>query len=98
MPWTARCDEPVDLPDGSKLRSLRAAIQHLVRAVPSAERNHPAVLTAATILTQAAEGSPAWVVFARIATLKAIHRHKERVFNPDRKETHWGKRKIKRDQ
>jgi hypothetical protein len=22
----------------------------------------------------------------------------EQVFNPDRKETHWGKRKLKRDQ
>jgi hypothetical protein len=26
------------------------------------------------------------------------HRHVERVFNPERKETHWGKRKLKRDQ
>jgi hypothetical protein len=25
-------------------------------------------------------------------------RHVERVFNPDRKETNWGKRKLKRDQ
>jgi hypothetical protein len=28
----------------------------------------------------------------------ALNRHVERVFNPDRKDTHWGKRKLKRDQ
>jgi hypothetical protein len=27
----------------------------------------------------------------------AINRHVERVFNPDRKDAHWGKRKLKRD-
>ena len=29
--------------------------------------------------------------------LKALNRHVERVYS-DRKETHWGKRKLKRDQ
>jgi hypothetical protein len=35
--------------------------------------------------------------FARAATLRAIHRNKGRAFNPDRKDQHWGKRKLKRD-
>ena len=26
--------------------------------------------------------------------MRALNRHVERVFNPDRKETHWGKRKL----
>jgi hypothetical protein len=30
--------------------------------------------------------------------MKVLNRHVERVFNPKRKETHWGKRKLKRDQ
>ena len=34
---------------------------------------------------------------ARAATLQAIYRNKERVFNPNRKDHHWGKRKLKRD-
>jgi hypothetical protein len=29
--------------------------------------------------------------------MKALNRHVERVFNPERKDTHWGKRKLKRD-
>jgi hypothetical protein len=28
---------------------------------------------------------------------RALNRHVERVFNPDRKDTHWGKRKLARD-
>ena len=53
-------------------------------------------MAAATIITQAAEGQDL-IMHAFIATLQAINRHKERVFT-DRKETHWGKRKLKRDQ
>jgi hypothetical protein len=34
----------------------------------------------------------------RIAALRAIHRNDARVFNPDRKDPHWGKRKLKRDE
>jgi hypothetical protein len=37
-------------------------------------------------------------MMARIAVMKALNRHVERAFNPDRKDTHWGKRKLKRDQ
>jgi hypothetical protein len=44
----------------------------------------------------AEDGGP--MIFARMATLQAIHRHRERVINPDRKDHHWGKRKLKRDQ
>jgi hypothetical protein len=35
-------------------------------------------------------------MFARIGVMRALNRHVERVFNPDRKVTHWGKRKLKR--
>jgi hypothetical protein len=58
----------------------------------------PAVTTAAEMLTNAAEREIAWVFLARMATLQAIHRHEVRQFNPNAKEHHWGKRKLKRDQ
>ncbi len=36
---------------------------------------------------------------SRIPTVsRAIHRNDAQVFNSDRKETHWGKRKLKRDE
>jgi hypothetical protein len=34
---------------------------------------------------------------SRIGMLRAIDRNVRRQFNPDRKDTHWGKRKLKRD-
>jgi hypothetical protein len=37
-------------------------------------------------------------MFARIGMMRALNRHVEREFNPDRKETHWGRRKLKRDE
>ena len=37
-------------------------------------------------------------MFARIGVTRALNRHVEREFNPDRKNTHWGKRKLKRDE
>ena len=36
-------------------------------------------------------------MFARIGVMRALNRHVERVFNPDRKDTRWGKRKLARD-
>jgi hypothetical protein len=37
-------------------------------------------------------------MMARIGVLKALNRNVVREFYPDRKETHWGKRKLKRDE
>jgi hypothetical protein len=36
-------------------------------------------------------------MFARIGVIRALNRHVERVFNPLRKEPHWGRRKLARD-
>jgi len=35
-------------------------------------------------------------MFARIGVMRALNRRAERVFNPDRKEHHWGRRKLAR--
>jgi hypothetical protein len=71
---------------------------YLAKDVPKFERDTPAVATAAQMLTYAAERESAWLFLARIATLQAVHRNDARVFNPDRKDHHWGRRKLKRDQ
>ena len=36
-------------------------------------------------------------MFARIGVMRALNRGHVREFNPDRKEHHWGRRKLKRD-
>jgi hypothetical protein len=79
--WDSRFAEPIQLPDDIKLASLRESIAHLVKTIPAAERRLPAVITAAEMLTAAAEhGGP--IEFARIATLQALNRHAFRVFVP----------------
>jgi hypothetical protein len=37
-------------------------------------------------------------MFARIGIMRALNRGYVRPFNPARKDHHWGKRKLKRDQ
>jgi hypothetical protein len=34
----------------------------------------------------------------RIRVMRALNRHVERVFDPSRKDRHWGKQKVKRDE
>jgi len=47
------------------------------------------------LLLVAERGGP--VMFARIGIMRALNRHVERVLNPDRKDQHWGRRKLARD-
>ena len=37
-------------------------------------------------------------MFARIGVMRALNRHVERVFDSSRKDHHWGRRKLARDQ
>ena len=37
-------------------------------------------------------------MFARIGVMRALNRHVEREFDTSRKDHHWGRRKLKRDQ
>jgi hypothetical protein len=67
-----------------------------ITKLPSAEHEAPEWQAAMeALILVATSGGP--TMFARIGVMRALNRHVERVFNPDRKETHWGKRKLKRD-
>jgi hypothetical protein len=48
-------------------------------------------------LIMAAEGRGP-MLHARVGMVRAMNHGRERVFNPDRKETHWAKRKLKRNE
>jgi hypothetical protein len=37
-------------------------------------------------------------MFARIGVMRALNRYVERVFDSSRKDHHWGRRKLARDQ
>jgi hypothetical protein len=79
-----------------KLRPSPRPWAWLAKEIPKSEHKMEKVQTAAHLLTRAAEQDYP-MTFARMAALQAIHRHQKRVFNPDRKDTHWGRRKLARD-
>jgi hypothetical protein len=94
--WSRRFEDPVILPDGRKLVTLRDAGDYITK-LPNAEHEAPEWQAAMEALILVAT-SGGLTMFARIGVMRALNRDVERVFNPDRKDTHWGKRKLKRDE
>jgi hypothetical protein len=64
--------------------------------LPKAEQDLPEWQTATGCLIGAAEGRD-FMMHARIGVLRALNRNVEREFDSSRKDTHWGKRKLKRE-
>jgi hypothetical protein len=95
--WSREFDDPIALPDGRKLVTLRDAATYITK-LPKAEQDLEIWQIAVEHLIRAAETGGGWLMLARIGVLRALHRDRPQVFNPDRKETHWGKRKLKRDE
>jgi hypothetical protein len=93
--WKRAFEEPIPLPRGRQLVTLRDA-GHYILKLPESE--HTAVEWQAAIKALGLVvtlGGP--TMFARIGVMRALNRHVERVFNPDRKDHHWGRRKLARD-
>jgi len=74
---------------------LRDAADYIM-SLPKKESSLPEWQAAIEVLMLVSRSGP--TMMARIGDMKTLNRHVERVFNPDRKDTHWGKRKLKRDQ
>ena len=88
-------EDPIPLLRGRQLVTLEDAgnyITKLPKAVHEAAEWQAAM---EALILVATSGGPA--MFARIGVMRALNRHVERVFNPDRKDHHWGKRKLARD-
>jgi hypothetical protein len=62
---------------------------------PKAEHGAEWQAAMRALLLVAEHDGPA--MFARVGVIRALNRHVERVFNPSRKEPHWGRRKLARD-
>jgi hypothetical protein len=93
--WSREFDDPIVLPEGEKLRTLRDAAPY-VTDLPKKEAALPEWQAAIEALMLVADrGGP--TMFARIGVMRALNRHVERVFDPSRKEKHWGRHKLARD-
>ena len=95
MSWSREFEDPIPLPGGRKLVTLKDAADYIM-SLPKKESALPEWQTAVEVLMLVSRSGP--TMMARIGVMKALNRHVERVLNPDRKDTHWGKRKLKRDQ
>jgi hypothetical protein len=96
VPWSTSFDDPIVLPNGRKLVTLRDAGAYITK-LPKTDYDAPEWQAAMEALILIAErGGP--TMFARIGVMRALNCKVERVFNSDRKDHHWGKRKLKRDQ
>jgi hypothetical protein len=94
--WKRPFDDPIPLPRGRQLVTLEDAGNYITK-LPKVE--HEAAEWQAAMeapILVATSGGP--TMFARIGITRALNRHHVRQFNPDRKDTHWGRRKLKRDQ
>jgi hypothetical protein len=83
-------------PDGSQLITLLDAGIYIT-GLSKAEQQLDEWQTAIGCLIGAAEGRD-FIMHARIGVMRALNRHVERVFDPSRKDHHWGRRKLARDQ
>jgi hypothetical protein len=93
--WQRKFEDPIPLLDGRKLVTLRDAADYIT-SLPKEESDLADWQVAIEALILVSQSGP--TMLARMAVMKALNRHVVRVFNPDRKEAHWGKRKLKRDQ
>ena len=95
MPWSASFEDPIPLPDGRRLLTLRDAAGYITK-LPKAEHSAPEWQAAMEALILVAEtGGP--TMLARIGVVRALNRHVVRELT-DRKDHHWGKRKLRRDE
>jgi hypothetical protein len=76
--------------------TLKDAADYITR-LPKAEHESRQWQAAVEALLLVAErGGP--TMLARIGVMRALNRHVARVFDPDRKDPHWGRRKLTGDQ
>jgi hypothetical protein len=94
--WQRKFEDSIPLPDGRTLVTLRDAAT-FITALPKKESALPEWQAAVQALMLVVEQNGP-TMFARIGVMRALNRNVERVFNPDRKDHHWGRRKLKRDE
>jgi phosphoserine phosphatase len=94
--WSREFDDPISLLKGRRLVTLKDAGTYITK-LPKAEHDAAEWQAAAgALILVATSGGP--TMFARIGIMRALNRKVERAFNPDRKDHHWGRRKLKRDE
>jgi hypothetical protein len=71
MPWSTPFDEPIALGGGGKFTTLQHAADYIMK-LPEAEQGEARWQTAVENLIRAAETGGGWLMFARIAMMRAL--------------------------
>ena len=96
MSWSREFDEPIPLPRGPALVTLKDAAEY-IQKLPKAQQDLEEWQAAVEALLLVVElNGP--TMMARIGIMRALNRSYVREFNSSRKDTHWGRRKLKRDE
>src|SRR6266568_7149495 len=94
--WSRPFDDPIPLPRGRQLVTLEDAAE-LIQKLPTGEQDLEEWQAAVEALLLVVElNGP--TMMARIGMLRALNRHVQREFKSSRKDMHWAKRKLKRDE
>jgi hypothetical protein len=96
LSWSREFEEPIALPDGRELITLRDAADYIT-ALPKKESALPEWQAAIEALMLVVEQNGP-TMFARIGVMLALNRGKVREFTESEKTHHWGRRKLKRDE
>jgi hypothetical protein len=94
--WHRPFEDPIPLPNGRKLHILMDAGEYIQSLSKSTHDERAWQNAAEALLLVVNQNGP--TMFARIGMMRALYQRGELVFNRERKETHWGKRKLKRDE
>jgi hypothetical protein len=94
--WTRKFDEPIPVPKGRRLVTLRDAGDYIAK-LPKA-KYLTAEWQAAMFALMLVVDLNGPTMMARIGIMRALNRNVVREFDSSRKDTHWGMRKLKRDQ
>jgi hypothetical protein len=93
--WKRAFDDPIPLPRGRHPVTLKDAGNYIARLAPAEHEAAEWQAAMEALMLVATHGGPP--MFARIGIMPALKRNVAREFDPDRKDTCWGGRKLKRD-
>jgi cob(I)alamin adenosyltransferase len=92
--WSRAFDDPIPLSRGPQLVTLKDAANY-IQKLPKAEQDLEEWQAAVEALLLVVElNGP--TMMAHIGFMRALNRNVERTLNSSRKDTHWGKHKLKR--
>ena len=96
MSWSRAFDDRIPLPRSRQLVTLKDAANY-IQKLPKAEQDLEEWQAAVEALLLVVElNGP--TMMARIGIMRALNRGYVREFNSSRNDTHWGRRKLKRDE